>query len=72
MLGEYIAALNDRGVIHFSNTWEFFLESELQELYENSLVQVEKVIRNHMWGVEDFEGSKAVSRPPYEDSEADL
>ena len=31
MLGEYIAALNAKGgVIHFSNTWEFYLESELQ------------------------------------------
>jgi len=35
MLGEYIAALNDKGgVIHFSDKWEFYVESELQQLYE--------------------------------------
>jgi len=56
LLNEYIAALNEKGsVIHFSNTWEFYLESELQDLYESSLLYVEKTIKNHMWGNDDEE-----------------
>lgn len=51
LLAEYITALNEKGsVIHFSNVWEFYLESELQQLYDDSLKHVEKTIRNHMWG----------------------
>ena len=56
LLNEYISALNQKGgVIHFSNVWEFFLESELQTIYEDSLVEVEKTIRNYMKKGEDEE-----------------
>ena len=54
LLNEYISALNAKGgVIHFSNVWEFYLESELQQIYEDSLVEVEKTIRNYMKKGED-------------------
>ena len=54
LLNEYISALNQKGgVIHFSNVWEFYLESELQQIYEDSLVEVEKTIRNYMKKGED-------------------
>ena len=56
LLNEYITALNEKGsVIHFSNIWEFYLESELQQLYDEGLAYVEKTIRNHMWGGEGGE-----------------
>ena len=56
MLNEYINAINDKGsTIQFSDIWEFYLESELQQKYEDSLVYVEKTIRNHMWGIEEDE-----------------
>ena len=50
LLREFIVALNKKGnVIHFSDTWEFFLESELQEVYDRMMRHVDKTIRNHMW-----------------------
>jgi hypothetical protein len=45
-----VTDLNDSGHISFSEHWEFFIESKLEEAYAQAIRKVEKTIRNHLWG----------------------
>ena len=53
LLIEYIQHLNEKGGIRFSEVWEFYIESELQRIYEESLQEVGRKINDHMWGEDD-------------------
>jgi len=51
LCSEFVRELNEKGsIIKFSDSWEFFLEVKLEEVYEQAVKHVEKTIRNHMWG----------------------
>ena len=44
LLPEYVKALNDNGVVNFSNAWEFYIESEIEGIKEESLKIVTKTL----------------------------
>ncbi len=51
LLNEYIAEINEPGsTIHFSQSWEFFMESKLEQIYQSSIKKIDRKIRHHIWG----------------------
>ena len=57
LLSEYVTTLNESGRINFSSAWEFFIQSQLEEIYSEATTYVEKQIRKYMWQTGDVQSS---------------
>ena len=71
---EYVQYLNKQGSrIDFSATWDFFMESELDHIFNECMKQADLQLKRHTWHKEDENAEQVLSelqKEGYWDSEA--
>lgn len=62
LLNEYVQALNDKGsVIQFDQAWDFYLESELDDIYNKCAIRAQNQVRDILRSTQEAQGTKSTN-----------